>query len=151
MTDDWLAQLEQLHNEDKTKRQAAAQAEAAQQKQSEVQKNQAQELLRQGKAYELMRQVQKALLGGKGLLKVHEADKKYDRIIILRWQGPISEARNPDPNLKEDIYHILVGVRDEELWVNGKKVAETTPDALKVALLEASQNPGRQKRGQTKK
>jgi hypothetical protein len=36
-------------------------------------------------------------------------------------------------------------VRKETLWVNGKKVAEATPEALKTALLEACRKPGRAK------
>ncbi len=146
MSDDWLAQLSQLHEDDKTKYQAEAQAEAKKKRQEEARKNQVSQLLRQSKAYEILRQVQKALLAGKGVLDVFEASDDYDRTITLAWQGPISNARKPDPEDPEDCHYILIGVRAGKLWVNGKQLPSATPDALKAALVQASKNPKRQKR-----
>jgi hypothetical protein len=145
MSDDWLAQLSQLHEEDKAKRQANAQAEAQKKRQKDARKNQAGELLRQSRAYELLRQVQKALLGGQGLLDILEATDEIDRAITLIWQGPISNARKPDPEDSEAYYHISVEVKEGKLWVNGKSLALATPTALKAALLQASKNPRHQK------
>jgi len=148
MPDDWLEQLKQLHEADKAKHLAQTQAEAGQKKQQAAHKNQASQLLRRSKAYPLLRQVQKALLNGQGLLDIFEAESEYDRTISLVWQGPISHARRPNPEDAEDFYYITVGVKKGKLWVNGKAVSAATPEALKAALLQASKNPGRQKHGQ---
>ena len=146
MGDDWLAQLSQLREDDKAKHQAEAEAEAEKKRQEEARENQAGQLLRQSRAYELLRQVQKALLGGKGVLDVSEAADDYDLTITLAWQGPISNASKPDPEDPEDCHYILVGVREGKLWVNGKGLPSATPNALKAALLEAGKNPKRQER-----
>jgi hypothetical protein len=89
--------------------------------------------------------VQKALLGGEGVLDIFDRAGNYDRVITRAWQGPISAARKPNPNDPEPYNYILVGVRKDKLWVNGKSLPETTPEALKAALVEASKKPGREK------
>ncbi len=147
MSDDWLQQLNQLHQEDKAKHQVKIDAEAKKKRQQEARKNQASELLRQSKAYELLRQVQKALLGGKGVLDVFDATDDYDRTITLAWQGPISNAKKPDPEDPGDYNYIMVGVRKGKLWVNDKPLPAATPTTLKAALLQASKQPGRKKQG----
>lgn len=141
MSDDWLQQLSQLHEADKAKRKAEAKQPPEQRRQ-----HQAADLLRQSKAHTLLREVQKVFLGGKGLLDVFESAGQYDRGISLVWQGPISAARKPNPNDPEAYQYILVGVRQGKLWVNGKPVPSATPEALKIALLEACKNPERAKR-----
>ncbi len=141
MSDEWLEQLHQLHEADKAKRQTEIE-----QKQPEVEPDEASNLLRESKAHELLRQVQKVLLGGEGVLDIFDRAGDYDRVISLVWQGPISEARKPDPDDPEAYSYILVGVRQGKLWVNGKRLFSTTPEALKTALLRASKKPGREKR-----
>jgi hypothetical protein len=61
----------------------------------------------------------------------------------LAWQGPISEARKPDPKSTEAYQYILIGVREGKLYVNDKEVAVATPETLKQALVEAAKKPGR--------
>ena len=128
MSDDWLTQLEQLHNADKSKQQAEAEKQAQQQEQAK--QNRAIELLSESKAHELLRQVQRSLLDGKGTLDVFEGKGKYDRAIVLAWQGPISNAHRPDPKDPADYQYILVGVHQNELWVNGKSVKDATPETI---------------------
>lgn len=140
MSDEWLEQLRQLHEADKTKHEAEAPKE-----QEPPPQSRASELLRQSDAHQLLRQVQKALLGGEGVLDIFDRAGNYDRVITLAWQGPISAARKPNPNDPEPYNYILVGVRKDKLWVNGKSLPETTPEALKAALVEASKKPGREK------
>jgi transcriptional regulator with XRE-family HTH domain len=102
----------------------------------------ADDLLRQCKALELLRQVQKALLGGEGLLNVPLEQNKYEAVLTLVWQGPIYAARKPDENTTEDMFFIMVGVKKNQVYVNGKKLADSTPEALKVMLVEAAKSPG---------
>jgi hypothetical protein len=145
MSDDWLAQLRQLHEADKTKRETALPLLSEPPPQ-----NQAAELLRQLQAHQLLRQVQKALLGGQGTLDIFDRAGDYDRMISLVWQGPISAARKRDPNDPEPYNYILVGVRQDKVWVNGKPLSEATPEALKTALVEASRKPGQEKKANSK-
>lgn len=147
--DDWTTQLKQLHENDKAKHQAVAEAEAKKKQQEQDKKNHISELLRHSRAYELMREVQKLLLNGKGVLDVFEASNDYERTITLAWQGPISDARRPNPEDPDDCYYIQVGVRHGRLWVNDKPLSPPTPNALKIALLKAAKNPERQKINQS--
>ena len=144
MNDDWLDQLKQLHNADKAKRQVQQpdQAENLVQKKREA----AIKLLRQSRAHDLLRQVQKTLLNGGGTLEVRDQTSNYERVITLAWQGPISAARRPDENDPEPYSFILVGVRQGKLWVNGKPMSDTSSETLKMALLQACKKPGREKR-----
>jgi hypothetical protein len=133
---DWLAQLEQLHDADQARRQAKEEKI-----QNQAQHPNAVELMRQGRAHTLLRQVRKALLNGKGAIKVFEnAEGGYTLAIVLMWQGPVSLAREPD-RVDEPYSYILIGVKEDKLWVNGKPLTEPTPAALKVALLAASKKP----------
>ena len=145
MTDDWLTQLSRLREEDKARNVADAEAEEKKKQEEEARKNHISQLLRQSRAYELLRDVQKALLGGKGVLDVFEASDDYERTITLAWQGPISDARKPNPEDPDDCYYIQVGVRHGRVWVNDKPLSSPTPEALKIALLKASKNPELQK------
>lgn len=141
MNDDWLEQIRQLHEADKAKR------SQPKKEQQITEQDQAANLLTQSRAHDLLRQVQKTLLDGQGLLEISDRAGQYERMISLAWQGPISDARKPNPDDSEDYWYILVGVRDGKLWVNGKPVPAATPDALKTALLRACKNPGRVERG----
>lgn len=130
--DSWLTELEKLHEADKVKQETAA-AEA---RRAAARQQQAAQMMQDSRAHELLRQVQKALLGGKGVLRFYTNAGGYDQAVALLWQGPISRAENPIKDEKADGL-ILVGTRDGELWVNEAPLPETTPQALKEALLEA--------------
>ena len=131
---DWLNQIRRLHDEDKLKLQH-------EEEQRQMQARQAvDELLSRSKAHELLRQVQKALLNGAGLLRVLNKTEEYDRAVVLMWHGPISAARRPDV-VNEDYSYILVGVKQGKLWVNGRPISEPTLEALKAGLLEACKRP----------
>ena len=150
MSDDWLAQLRQLHQDDKDRLDAAATAQLQVAEQEKAEQNAVLALLRDSHAHELLRQVQKALLDGQGTLTVYEKARKFDRAIVLAWQGPISDARRPHPNSSEPIYFIMVGVQQGKLWVNQQPLDVPTPNALKAALLAAGKNPARQDPKKTK-
>ena len=137
---DWLDQLYQLREADKAKRQVKKRKPEI----VESQPRQASDILHICEAHKLLRRVQEALLGGKGIIDVFEQSGPYERAIALVWQGPISEARRPNPEDPEDYQYIVVGVNKGKLYVNGKKVPAITPEALKIALVEASKNPKRQ-------
>jgi hypothetical protein len=141
MSDEWLEQLRQLHEADKAEREVET-SKAPEQPPP----NLASELLRQSEAHKRLRQVQKELLNGGGTLDIFDRAGDYDRVITLAWQGPISAARKPDPDDPEPFNYILVGVRNDKLWVNGRLLPEATPAALKAALLDACKKPGRDKR-----
>ncbi|MFZ0548561.1 MAG: hypothetical protein WAM60_24140 [Candidatus Promineifilaceae bacterium] len=138
--DDWLNQIKLLHEEDKLRLQGEQDQE--QERQAQARRDLAMKLLRQSKAHELLSQVQKALLNGKGILEFLDQSEEYDQAIVLMWQGSISAARNPD-KANEDNSYILVGVRDNKIWINGTAMAKATPAALKVSLLEACKEPRR--------
>lgn len=141
MNDDWLQQLQQLRENDRARQQDRLKAE----EQVQSPQRQASDLLRQARAHELLRQVQKTLLGGQGLLDIFERKGQYDRVLTLVWQGPISAARKPDPDDPAGYSYIMVGVRNGRLWVNGKALPEATPAALQAALVRAARNPGRER------
>lgn len=103
-------------------------------------------MLQHSRAHELLRQVQKALLDGQGTLEMYDNPKKYDRAIVLAWQGPISAARRPNPKKPEGYCYILVGARGDQLSVNNRPVSPPTPEALKTALLAAAKQPAVKKR-----
>lgn len=141
MNDDWLQQLRQLREDDLARQRNSLEAK----KQVQSPQRQASDLLRQARAHELLRQVQRTLLDGQGLLDIFERKGQYDRVLTLVWQGPISAARKPDPDDPAGYSYILVGVREGRLWVNGKALSEATPAALKAALVLAARNPGRER------
>ena len=141
MSDDWLAQLKQLYQDDLDQREAIATTEQELADQKKAVEEAIAVLLRNSQAHELLRRVQKALLNGKGTLTVYDKTRKFDRAIVLAWQGPISDARRPLPDSGEPINFILVGVRQGKLWVNQQPLDAPTPTALKAALLAAGKNP----------
>ena len=140
--DDWLDELHQLREQDRVSRQAAQEQLDLSVLSSERDDKQAADLLRQADAHNLLRRVQKALLGGKGVIDFLAQKSHYDRVMTIMWQGPISAARNPDPEDPEAYQYILVGVRQGKLYVNGKEVSPVTPEALKLALVKAAKKPG---------
>jgi len=142
VSDPWLDQLRRLYDEDKAKHVAEKPK-----KPEKPPPSRANEILRKSQAHQSLRDVQKFLLNGGGTLDIFDRGSDYERGITLAWQGPISEARKPDINDPEPYNYIVVGVRNDALWVNGKRLADTKPDTLKEALLAASQNPEREKRG----
>lgn len=136
----WAAQLRQLHDADKAKRQA----ETAQQLRTQGRQQAEVELMRQSKAHALLRQVQKAYLDGEGVIKVFENVEGCSVVLVLMWQGPISAARVPD-RLEEPYSYISVGVKDGRLWVNGKALSKATAEGLRVALLQACKEPAQKR------
>ena len=90
--------------------------------------------LRQCDAHNLLRKVQKVLLGGKGVIDIFDTTQQYDRAIALIWQGPISNARLPRPEDPEDYLYILVGAKGDQVYVNHRRLKNVTPEALKAAL-----------------
>ena len=149
--DDWLDELHQLREQDRVSRQAAQEQLDLSVLSSEGDDKQAVDLLRQADAHNLLRRVQKALLGGKGVIDFLDQKSHYDRVMTLMWQGPISAARNPDPEDPEAYQYILVGVRQGKLYVNGKEVSPVVPEALKAALVKAAKKPGRTERNKKAK
>lgn len=143
MSDDWLDELHQLRDQDKASQQAAIEPLDLSVLAAKHAAQQAADLLRQTNAHNLLRQVQKALLDGKGVLDVFEKSDRYERAISLSWQGSISAARKPDPKNPEAYQYILIGVREGKLYVNDKEVPLPTSEALKKALVEAAKKPGR--------
>lgn len=148
MNNDWLGELNRLHEEDKRK-QAAEEA-----KKEDVKLNlsvlgrdeKANKALKMSNAHKLLRHVQSVLLNGKGLIDVFDRTREYDRAIALVWQGPISQARVPDPEDPADYHYILVGAKGDKLFVNGQKLQSNIPETLKPALVRAAKNPLTQSR-----
>ncbi len=141
MGDDWLNELRQLHEADKARQQAVV--EPLDLSLLTAQRNQqAADLLRQVDAHNLLRQVQKALLGGKGTIEIFKQTKSYEGAISLIWQGSLSTARKPNRKEAEAYDYILIGARQDQLYVNGQEVEPATSAALKIALLKAAKNPG---------
>ena len=142
MSDTWLEQLKQLREADKAKHQDST---GDLDLNGSNKRATAADLLRQSKAHELLRQVQKSLLAGQGTLDIFDRAGAYERAIALVWQGPISAARRPQPNDPAPYYYILIGVRQGKLWVNDRRVAKVDSEALKKALLKACKKPAREK------
>jgi hypothetical protein len=141
MSDDWLTELQKLREEDEAKRQA----ELDELDLSVISRqNQAAQILRDSDAHNLLRKVQKVLLNGKGIIDIFDRTKQYDRAIALIWQGPISDARIPKPDDPDEYHYILVGAKGDNLYVNGRRLKDTTPETLKPALVWASKNPMKQ-------
>ncbi|MBE7550400.1 MAG: hypothetical protein HS126_04890 [Anaerolineales bacterium] len=153
MTDTWLDELYQMHNEDKAKQQTLQKSDPLDL--SVLSKNRvelAAAVMRSVNAHNLIRRLQSALLGGKGIIYIFDSKDDYDRVISLVWQGPISNARKPNPEDPTEYQYISVGARGKRLYVNDQEVSSLTPEALKKALVEAAKKPGKIKRGnQTKK
>jgi hypothetical protein len=146
LSDDWLRQLRQLHEADKARIEAEAHKIEASQQQEQARLEKAVVLLRSVRAHELLRQVQKALLDGKGTLGLHEHPRDYDRAIVLAWTGSVGNAKRPDFKSAEPYYYIMVAVRDEKLWINDQVLPVPNAEAMRRALLEAARNPAIQRK-----
>lgn len=101
-------------------------------------------LLYKVEAHQLLRDLRQFLLGGVGVIELFEDASGYDLVLALMWDGPVSQAKTPKAN-SQDRRHIFIGVREDNLYVNGKKIQGNTKKALQQALLEAAQNPGSRK------
>jgi len=145
MSDDWLDELQKLREDDEAKQQA--QVETLDMSVL-TRQNEAGQALRQCDAHNLLRKVQKVLLGGKGVIDIFDTTQQYDRAIALIWQGPISNARIPRPKDPDDYFYVLVGAKGDKIYVNHRRLKNSTPEALKSALLWASKNPERQSSGE---
>ncbi len=138
MSDDWLDELRKIRDED----QARVQAQTDKLDLSVLKrKNQAIDVLRQSDAHYLLRQVQKVLLDGNGVIDIIDATQQYDRAIVLKWQGPIALARQPQSKDPEEYHYILIGAKGDQLFVNDRLLKNATPEMLKSALVWASKNP----------
>lgn len=131
--DEWVAQLREVYETDKARQQAkeTSSADSEPVLTSEL-------LLQQCKAHELMRQVQKTLLDGRGKLQFYEDVGGYDRAIVLMWVGTISDASEP-ASIEEVDASIIVGANGEGIFVNDTRLSEATPGALRQALLDVAQ------------
>lgn len=136
---DWLEEIAKIRAEDEAKRNPEK-PESEPNSQERV--GEAIRLLKQVEAHNSLRKVQKTLLNGKGIIDIFDTSEQYDRVFALIWQGPVSAARNPSPNSPEELFYILVGARQNKIYVNGKPLKDNTPEALKKALVEASRKPG---------
>ncbi|MCB0209052.1 MAG: hypothetical protein KDJ52_06975 [Anaerolineae bacterium] len=143
MTDSWLDDLEQLRRADEIKR---AKSTPATNTSASKAHEEATEALKQSQAHNLLRQVRKVLLHNNGTIDIFEESDKYDRVISLIWQGPISNARRPDPRDPADFNYIMIGAKGKQLYVNNRPLRQISPEALKAALLKAAQKPLVQKR-----
>ncbi|MCL4868567.1 MAG: hypothetical protein KJ063_06355 [Anaerolineae bacterium] len=130
INDEWLAELEQLHQTDKKIQEAAA----AQAQSAELRQQQATQLMQDTRAHELLRQVQKTLLASQGVLRFYTNAGGYDQAVALLWQGPVSQAQKP---VKDELADgvILIGTREGQMWVNEEPLPEPTPQSLKQVLL----------------
>jgi hypothetical protein len=143
---DWLDELDQIRREDE-----ARQKEKRLDIDTSVLGSQekAVSALRVSEAHKLLRRVQSVLLSGKGTIDIFDSPKQYDRAIALVWQGPVSDARTPNPDDPEDYRYIMVGACGKTLYVNGKKLNSITPEALQQALVEAAKKPKVKSRNET--
>lgn len=144
MDENWMDELYRMHEEDKSKQETkkkVAPLDLSILSQNRIELAAA--TLRSVNAHAVMRRLQSALLGGKGVVDTFDSKGDYDRIITLAWQGTFSTARKPDPQTSEEYWYISVGAKGKRLYVNDKEVTPITPEAFKAALVKASKNPGR--------
>jgi hypothetical protein len=138
----WLDALMEIRQEDKAKHEAEVKAETSELDLSVIGKqNQATRLLSMCDAHKLLRRVQSLLLNGKGMIDVFDRATDYERAIALVWQGPVSQARIPNPQDPEPYQYILVGATSRKVYVNKRELEFSTPEALKEALVWAARNP----------
>jgi hypothetical protein len=128
--DEWTSQIRQIYEMDKARREAQQSSEVAPDPQII-----ASQLLQECRAHELMRQLQKALLDGRGKLQFYEKVGGYEQAVALMWAGPISDASQP-ADIQDVDAAIIVGANTEGLFVNDSRLPEHSPEALKQRLLE---------------
>ena len=137
--DEWLQQLKAIRTDDQKKLQVEKEkAEKTKQEQAEA-------LLHRSEAHNLLRQVQKVLLNGEGMIRVLDEIEEYDLALALFWQGSVSTARKPTRS-DEGYSYILVGVREDALFVNDEKLPDFRVETLKASLLKACKHPARNDR-----
>jgi hypothetical protein len=127
--DEWGSELRQLYEVDRERRQAQEKREAA-----PTSAIVAARLLQRCRAHELMRQLQKTFLNGRGNLRFYEQVGGYAQAVALMWSGPISAATNPQ-RIEDVDAAIIVGASEEGVFVNDAPLSEASPEALKQALL----------------
>ncbi len=138
----WLDALIEIRQDDKAQHEAEAKEETSELDLSVIGKqNQATRLLSMCDAHKLLRRVQSLLLDGKGMIDVFDRTNDYERAIALVWQGPVSQARIPNPQDPEPYQYILVGATSRKVYVNKRELEFSTPEALKEALVWAARNP----------
>lgn len=138
----WLDTLAKIRQSDKTEHESDTKPNPSDLDLSVLGKqNQAARLLSMCDAHNLLRRVQGILLAGKGTIDIFDRAKEYDRAIALVWQGPVSQARIPNPQNPEPYQYILVGATSKKVFVNGRELDFITPEALKRALVWAAENP----------
>ena len=98
-------------------------------------------LLKQVKAFELLRDMREILLDRVGVIELFEDASGYDLVMALMWDGPIATPKPPRPDSKSR-HHIFVGVKGKRLYVNGKVLQKNTEERLQKALLQAAKEPG---------
>mgnify|MGYP001240631774 CR=1 FL=1 len=134
---DWLDQLSQLRDEDQKQ-----QEELSKKLDLSVlgRRDQAKTALKVAEAHNLLRRMNAVLLGNKGLIDVFDSIENYDEAITLVWQGPISQARRPNPDNPAPVSYVMISAKGRNIYVNHKK-CQITPEAMKAALVQAAQNP----------
>ena len=138
--ENWLAQLRQIHETDKAQRQAPEHDAT-----DEAQPT-AEQYLRQCRAHELLRQVQKTLLDGGGSLQIYQDVGGYEQVIILMWEGPISAAAKP-ARIDEVEASIIVGANAQGIFVNDEPLSDISPEGLRERLLNTARKFLAQPRG----
>jgi hypothetical protein len=127
--DTWLAELREIYEEDKVRREAEEARAAA-----PAPADAADALLQRCRAHELMRQVQKTLLNGGGSLHFYKNVGGYEQAIVLMWKGPLSAAQKPATIAEVDA-SLIVGATATVVFVNDEPLVEISADALRAALL----------------
>lgn len=133
--DDWLKELQLIREEAKAEqreKQAEREAKAAQLK-STV------DLLKQVNGLEFLRDIQKNVLNGQGLLEQLDDTGKYERALALRWDGPMAAPTRPKDEGQAQ-HGILIGVAKNQLFVNENLVSPATSQALQKSLLQLLRN-----------
>lgn len=120
---DWLDELDNLYEQDKQSQQQVVEELDL----TILNRPSAADILRNIEAMKLLHRVQSLLLRGGGTLDVYERSGPYDRAVTLVWQGPISNARRPDPEDNSDYQFIAVGVRGSDVYVNDALLNLPTP------------------------
>jgi hypothetical protein len=138
---DWLDALIEIRQRDKAKHEAKAKLSDVDLSILKKQNQEAARLLSLCQAHKLLRHVKNVLLEGKGTIDVFDRTTEYERAIALIWEGPVSQARIPNPQKPETCQCILVGATSRKVYVNRRELEFVTPEALKQALVWAAANP----------
>jgi hypothetical protein len=143
MPSDWLDDLNQIREDDKAKLEEVNRTLDSSLLDKKNSQAKSIHLLAVCDAHNSLRKMNRVLLDGKGIIDIFDTSEKYDRVMTLVWQGPVSAARPPSQNDASDAFYIMVGAKDDKIFVNGKALKGTTPEALKAALVNAARKPAR--------